>query len=229
MNIKIEKFWKNIPLEYNYLSFNSKGEYWLHQDKPLYLADSDAWVSLSTKRASINVMNVPTEYFQTDSCPVMAIKRPVVETVNESHASPTETKQNVQHRSNLTPHEHAEYIKLWADGYTIQVLKDFAWETVEYPTWDEKNVYRVKPSTLQISIDIEIPEPLLVKPHTGELCYTPALESYDANSFGVRPLYYDDTNTVHVNLLRDGLLHKHADAAREHCYVIRRLTRKKEK
>jgi len=51
-----------------------------------------------------------------------------------------------------TPHKHAEVIKAWADGATIQCrptsLAAAAWETFcngFVPRWDENMEYRVKP------------------------------------------------------------------------------------
>lgn len=45
-----------------------------------------------------------------------------------------------------TPHKHAEKIKLWADGYTIQFLNSAGeWEDTSDPGWMDGLKYRVKP------------------------------------------------------------------------------------
>lgn len=46
-----------------------------------------------------------------------------------------------------TPHKHAEVIKAWADGATIQVrgLCSDPWEDIKSPSWWVGNEYRVKP------------------------------------------------------------------------------------
>lgn len=45
------------------------------------------------------------------------------------------------------PHIHAEIIKAWADGATIQFSTDdgYSWLTTNSPTWDSNYQYRVKP------------------------------------------------------------------------------------
>ena len=45
-----------------------------------------------------------------------------------------------------TPHKHADLIKAWADGATIQVqlVKD-KWETISQPIWTAHVEYRIKP------------------------------------------------------------------------------------
>ena len=52
----------------------------------------------------------------------------------------------------MKPHKHAELIKAWADGATIERLwidshhPDRAWWLVDYePTWDDYLEYRIKP------------------------------------------------------------------------------------
>lgn len=44
-----------------------------------------------------------------------------------------------------TPHKHAEVIKAWADGNTVQVLVDNEWGDVVSPSWSYDNQYRIKP------------------------------------------------------------------------------------
>lgn len=49
-----------------------------------------------------------------------------------------------------TPHVHAEIIKAWADGKTIEWRKDAtsAWRLVEYPNFVKEYQYRVNPEEL---------------------------------------------------------------------------------
>ena len=44
-------------------------------------------------------------------------------------------------------HKHAEIIKAWADGEEIEYqAMSGSWKTIpNYPSWDEFNVYRIKP------------------------------------------------------------------------------------
>lgn len=47
---------------------------------------------------------------------------------------------------NKTPHKHAELIKAWADGATIQFKNQVGdWLDRSKPTWDPRAEYRVKP------------------------------------------------------------------------------------
>ena len=46
------------------------------------------------------------------------------------------------------PLPHADLIKAWADGATIQVKKgNGEWDDCNFPVWNEKIEYRIKPST----------------------------------------------------------------------------------
>ena len=47
----------------------------------------------------------------------------------------------------MTPHKHAELIKKWADGHTIQwrISEVVEWESVKDPSWNPNYQYRVKP------------------------------------------------------------------------------------
>lgn len=51
----------------------------------------------------------------------------------------------------MKPHKHAELIKAWADGATIQSRYKFgygdwtAWTDNEYPVWEDEWEYRIKP------------------------------------------------------------------------------------
>jgi hypothetical protein len=48
----------------------------------------------------------------------------------------------------MNPHKHAEVIKAWADGATVQVFSqdDGLWATIESPFfWNEAHQYRIKP------------------------------------------------------------------------------------
>jgi len=65
-----------------------------------------------------------------------------------------------------TPHKHAELIKAWADGATIQVLTDDtgpsgetgnSWKTTAYPGWFTTYQYRIKPEpqVLECFVDMD--------------------------------------------------------------------------
>lgn len=47
----------------------------------------------------------------------------------------------------MKPHKHAELIKAWADGYTIQMKSkiDGRWWDQDDPDWAEEYEYRIKP------------------------------------------------------------------------------------
>jgi hypothetical protein len=47
----------------------------------------------------------------------------------------------------MKPHKHAELIKAWADGYTIQYKDGYGWWDWDYPDWDGDDEYRIKPET----------------------------------------------------------------------------------
>ena len=65
------------------------------------------------------------------------------------------------------PHKHAECIKAWADGATIETwLKvDSEWQVIENPLWLEHRQYRIKP------------QPVIVKKYT----FYDRIERYVAN------------------------------------------------
>jgi hypothetical protein len=45
----------------------------------------------------------------------------------------------------MKPHKHAEAIKAWADGHTIEMLTDYgAWEAIPHPSWISNVDYRIK-------------------------------------------------------------------------------------
>ena len=43
------------------------------------------------------------------------------------------------------PHKHAELIKAWADGATIECKDCGVWFYANNPTWQENMEYRIKP------------------------------------------------------------------------------------
>ncbi len=47
--------------------------------------------------------------------------------------------------STKVPHPHAELIKQWADGATIEWFNGIEWETTRFPGWAAQHKYRVKP------------------------------------------------------------------------------------
>jgi hypothetical protein len=51
----------------------------------------------------------------------------------------------------MKPHKHAELIKAWADGHTIQTQSkiDGSWWDQDDPEWDEGYEYRIKPAEKQ--------------------------------------------------------------------------------
>jgi len=49
---------------------------------------------------------------------------------------------------NKTPHRHAELIKAWADGETIQVRIGKEWADTNNPGWGGSE-YRIKPNTIR--------------------------------------------------------------------------------
>ena len=46
----------------------------------------------------------------------------------------------------MQPHKHAEIIKAWADGVTVQINHDGEWRDMERPLWTEVCEYRIKPA-----------------------------------------------------------------------------------
>ena len=45
----------------------------------------------------------------------------------------------------MKPHKHAEAIKAWADGATIEIFTDNEkWEHAPHPSWMENMEYRIK-------------------------------------------------------------------------------------
>lgn len=52
----------------------------------------------------------------------------------------------------MKPHVHAELIKAWADGATIQARNEiFEWVDIPNPTWQPYLEYQIKPEPDQIS------------------------------------------------------------------------------
>ena len=49
-------------------------------------------------------------------------------------------------------HKHADLIKKWADGYTIQTKVEFEWIDTPTPLWLEDTVYRLKPDSFTQSL-----------------------------------------------------------------------------
>lgn len=45
----------------------------------------------------------------------------------------------------MKPHKHAELIKAWADGATIECNDCGVWFYANNPTWQEDREYRIKP------------------------------------------------------------------------------------
>jgi len=56
-------------------------------------------------------------------------------------------------------HKHAELIKAWADGAEIErwINQDYEWKNDSlYPTWDERDIYRIKPKKPEVQLDHHI-------------------------------------------------------------------------
>jgi hypothetical protein len=47
----------------------------------------------------------------------------------------------------MKPHKHAELIKAWADGHTVQYKDGYGWWDWDYPDWDGDDEYRIKPES----------------------------------------------------------------------------------
>jgi hypothetical protein len=75
-----------------------------------------------------------------------------------------------------TPHKHAEIIKAWADGMTIQFWDNDAWEDCTSdagPSWNYEAKYRIKPVPDRVSFaDVYV-----------NLAYARYPKSYDAQNF----------------------------------------------
>lgn len=54
----------------------------------------------------------------------------------------------------MTPRPHAELIKAWADGETIQFFNGYInrWIDRETPTWEPRATYRIKPKPILVRI-----------------------------------------------------------------------------
>lgn len=47
------------------------------------------------------------------------------------------------------PHPHRELIHKWAEGSEIQVMRRGGWIDVPFPSWFEKEEYRIKPDRVK--------------------------------------------------------------------------------
>ncbi|MEL7423472.1 MAG: hypothetical protein AAFN81_10805 [Bacteroidota bacterium] len=54
----------------------------------------------------------------------------------------------IRHAYPNPPHKHAELIKAWADGAEVEIRCRYSgkWHDCPNPVWDERLVYRIKPS-----------------------------------------------------------------------------------
>jgi len=119
------------------------------------------------------------------------------------------------------PHKHAKIIKAWADGKTIQCsMFGNEWKDIDNPSWNltEETRYRVKPETFWLGVD-EVPIPLSEPPEEYSIVYAANLVSeanYTAITF-IKHHYHCQT------LLNSGVLHKTAEAAKQHTVALRKV------
>lgn len=50
----------------------------------------------------------------------------------------------------VAPRKHADLIKKWADGASIQGFHQGFWIDTEFPVWSDRGEYRVKPEELPL-------------------------------------------------------------------------------
>ena len=54
-------------------------------------------------------------------------------------------------------HTHAELIHLWAEGAEIEFrITSSDWLTIESPSWDSDNIYRVKPKLVKKTLWVQV-------------------------------------------------------------------------
>ena len=86
----------------------------------------------------------------------------------------------------MTPHKHRKYINLWADGYPIQmnVLGDEdEWVDDPDPTWEDTNIYRVKPETKEFITHLSVYNGKLQSTHDVPEFYKPNFTvTYDSHT-----------------------------------------------
>lgn len=120
------------------------------------------------------------------------------------------------------PHKHAEIIKAWADGKTIQCsMFGSEWKDIANPSWNltEETRYRVKPETFWLGVH-EVPMPLTERPeeHSIVFAVNPVSEAkYTAITFYKSSYYCQE-------LLKSGMLHNTREAAQRHTGAIIHLT-----
>lgn len=73
----------------------------------------------------------------------------------------------------MKPHIHADIIKAWADGATIEYFWEGKWKTTDMPVWEVTTRYRVKPKAKKLNVTIV----LMRTTYNGEY-YTVTAESH---------------------------------------------------
>lgn len=52
----------------------------------------------------------------------------------------------------MTSKKHCDIIKKWADGADVQISYDGEWTDTQFPTFDDKEKYRIKPRIVRIAL-----------------------------------------------------------------------------
>ena len=52
----------------------------------------------------------------------------------------------------MTSKKHCDIIKKWADGAEVQISYDGEWTDTQFPTFDDKEEYRIKPKIVRIAL-----------------------------------------------------------------------------
>ena len=64
-------------------------------------------------------------------------------------------KENYMEQQQRQP--HAELIHLWAEGAEIEFrITSSDWLTIESPSWDSDNIYRVKPKLVKKTLWVQV-------------------------------------------------------------------------
>lgn len=119
------------------------------------------------------------------------------------------------------PHKHAEIIKAWADGKTIQCsMFGSEWKDIANPSWNltEETRYRVKPETFWLGVH-EVPMPLSEPPDDASFVFVVNL----VNPNGYTYLRFYKYEGLSQDLLKSGFMHSTREAAQKHAQAIQKL------